>query len=75
MKKLKLNRETLSELTGDELAGIAAGVAQPTPPTPVVHTLPIDRCITVAIAATIGACIADTLNCSKLPSCYCTPMP
>ena len=74
MKKLRLNRETLAELTGDELAGIAAGV-QPTPPTPVVRTLPVNQCITVAVAATITACVANTLNCSKLPTCYCTPMP
>jgi hypothetical protein len=75
MKRLRLIRETLAELTGDELAGIAAGMQQPTPPTPVVHTLPVDRCITVAVAATITACVAKTLNCSLLPTCYCTPMP
>lgn len=74
MKKLTLNRETLAELTADDLAGIAAGV-RPTPPTPVVHTLPINNCVTVAVGPSVTTCIEHTLNCSALPTCYCTPMP
>ena len=41
-KKLTLQRETLAELSADELAAIDAAVAQPTP---VIKTLPVANCI------------------------------
>jgi len=78
MAKLRLNRETLSELAPDELAMVGGAVQQPTPPTPVVRTLPINDCIGVAIGATVGTCITQrlSLQCpSEPPTCYCTPMP
>jgi hypothetical protein len=43
-RTLSLSREALTELTTDELAGLAAGAAIP-PPTPVVHTLPVNYCL------------------------------
>jgi hypothetical protein len=79
MRKLHLNRETLTELTAGELASMAAGVNNPTP---VVITLPPAQCVSnrvcVDVAATITACVTEkvSLNCpSALPTCYCTPIP
>jgi hypothetical protein len=71
MPKLRLHRETLAELTPDELAMVAGAVQEPTP---IIRTLPINNCI--AVAATIGACITHKLSIqcvSEPPTCYCTP--
>jgi hypothetical protein len=56
-RTLNLKRESLTELTSDELAGMAGAIP---PPTPVVLTLPLNHCIvfaTVTSCATLNTCL------------------
>lgn len=44
-RTLALRRESLTELGTDELTVVAGAAAQLPPWTPVIHTLPLDRCV------------------------------
>lgn len=68
-KKLSLRRETLTELSPDELAGVAAGVIL----TPVINTVPVDHCLQVASVTAVERLLSIKCPPSNLPSCYCTP--
>lgn len=60
MAKLQLNRETLAELTADELASMGGGIVAPTP---VLNTVPVSGCIKRL-----------SLACpTQQGTCYCPP--
>jgi hypothetical protein len=68
-KKLNLRRETLTELSADELATVAGGVIL----TPVVNTMPLDQCIKVASVGAVERALSIKCDPSYQPSCLCTP--
>jgi hypothetical protein len=63
-RRLGLSRETVRELNDVNLVGV--GGAFP-PPTPVLHTVPLDQCVSVFIAS----CQVNT-NCLSITVCDCT---
>ena len=57
-RSLSLKRETLTELTTDELAALNGAVP---PPTPVIRTLPLNDCVAIV---SLSTCI-PTLRCTQ----------
>jgi hypothetical protein len=48
--KLELHRETVRELTDNELACVDGAVNTKICPTPVIHTVPLTGCLTTVIS-------------------------
>ena len=68
-KKLNLKRETLAELSADELASVHGAVIL----TPVINTIPLDKCVQVASVTVVERALSIKCDPSYQASCLCTP--
>jgi hypothetical protein len=62
--RLSLHRETVRELTGESLSGIAGGAIL----TPVVNTVPLGNCITPIFFSASSCCPAADGGCNSAAS-------
>ncbi|HEV3230712.1 MAG TPA: hypothetical protein VG245_00515 [Candidatus Dormibacteraeota bacterium] len=67
--KLALSRETVRELDDRHLTGVAGEIG---PWTPVIHTLPLNNCISVAINPTLTQTLTAICPTDNITGCRCT---